>query len=107
VPALALGTLRANPFPDATPAFFDQFQAIVNQALGSQIAVWRPYAELSKPAVLERGRGLPLDRTFSCLRPDDGRHCGACNKCAERKQAFAVAGLADPTPYAAAHSPPA
>jgi 7-cyano-7-deazaguanine synthase len=28
------------------------------------------------------------------------RHCGRCNKCAERRKAFADAGIADGTPYA-------
>jgi 7-cyano-7-deazaguanine synthase in queuosine biosynthesis len=27
----------------------------------------------------------------------DGRHCGRCNKCAERMAAFRLAGLCDPT----------
>src|SRR5581483_7053740 len=34
VPAVAVGTLDANPFPDATPAFFDQFAAAVSRAVG-------------------------------------------------------------------------
>jgi 7-cyano-7-deazaguanine synthase len=48
---------------------------------------------------MERGRDLPLDLTFSCIDPKDGRHCGDCNKCDERRQAFAMAGMEDPTPY--------
>src|SRR5204862_8115080 len=43
VPELALGTLGSNPFPDATPAFFDGFAGIVNQAVGGRVAVRRPY----------------------------------------------------------------
>src|SRR5262249_38564238 len=31
VPALALGTLGSNPFPDATPAFFDGFAKLVGE----------------------------------------------------------------------------
>jgi 7-cyano-7-deazaguanine synthase len=54
---------------------------------------------LSKRDVLLRGRGLPLEATLSCLRPVSGRHCGACNKCAERRKAFALAELPDPTQY--------
>jgi 7-cyano-7-deazaguanine synthase len=58
-----------------------------------------PYRGLSKAEVVRRGRGLPLEWTFSCLKPADGRHCGACNKCAERRRGFAEAGLPDPTDY--------
>ena len=99
VPALALGLLESNPFPDATPAFFRTFADAVNRALGGTTEVLRPYAGLGKVDVMRRGRDLPLRWTFSCLRPVAGRHCGACNKCAERRRAFADAGLADPTLY--------
>jgi 7-cyano-7-deazaguanine synthase len=102
VPALALAPLESNPFPDATPAFFAACQAVVNQAVGGSVEILRPYAHLDKAAVLRRGRELPLHLTFSCIRPVNGRHCGACNKCAERRQAFARARLPDPTEYAAA-----
>jgi 7-cyano-7-deazaguanine synthase len=99
VPAVALGLLEANPFPDATPAFFAAYQEVVNRAVGGRVRVLRPYAALGKAEVLRRGRGLPLEWTFSCIRPAGGRHCGRCNKCAERRRAFAAAGLPDPTAY--------
>src|SRR5262249_30939183 len=99
VPAVALAPLESNPFPDATPHFFDGYQAIVNEAVGGKARVLRPYAGLHKTDVMHRGRGLPLELTFSCIRPRHGRHCGRCNKCAERRRAFADAGLADATPY--------
>jgi 7-cyano-7-deazaguanine synthase len=101
VGAVALAPLEANPFPDATPAFFSTFTAAVNQAVGGRVRVLLPYRGLHKADVLRRGAGLPLYLSLSCIRPDGGRHCGACNKCAERRRAFADAGLADPTLYAA------
>jgi len=99
VPAVALATLGSNPFPDATPAFFAAYAGAVNLAVGGQVRVVCPYAGLHKVEVLRRGRGLPLEWTFSCIRPEGGRHCGACNKCGERQKGFAEAGLPDPTPY--------
>jgi 7-cyano-7-deazaguanine synthase len=99
VPAVALAPLESNPFPDATPAFFAAFERVVNQAVGGSVRVLRPYLGLHKSAVMDRGRGLPLGLTFSCIRPIEGRHCGACNKCAERRRAFLDAGMADPTAY--------
>ncbi len=98
---LALAPLAANPFPDATPRFFTDFQNAVNEAVAGRVRVLWPYLELDKAAVLRRGRDLPLRHTFSCIKPRDSRHCGACNKCAERRRAFAAAGLPDPTDYAA------
>jgi 7-cyano-7-deazaguanine synthase len=96
---VSLAPLESNPFPDATPAFFAAFEAVVNQAVGGNVRVRQPYLGLHKPDVMRRGRDLPLHLTFSCIRPVAGRHCGACNKCAERKKAFADAVLPDRTPY--------
>jgi 7-cyano-7-deazaguanine synthase len=101
VPALALALLGGNPFADATPAFFAAYAGAVNQAMGGAVEVLRPYAGMSKAQVVRRGRELPLGLTFSCIRPVGGRHCGACNKCAERRRCFVAAGLPDPTDYAA------
>jgi 7-cyano-7-deazaguanine synthase len=99
VPAVALAPLQSNPFPDATPEFFDAYQAVVNRGMGGTVRVLRPFAGLHKGDVMRRGRGLPLELTFSCIRPAAGRHCGRCNKCAERRRAFAEAGLPDRTEY--------
>lgn len=99
VPEVAMAPLESNPFPDATPAFFSAFEAVVNQAVGGKVKIRQPYLGLHKVDVLLRGQKLPLVYTFSCIRPQDGRHCGACNKCAERQKGFADAGIPDPTPY--------
>jgi 7-cyano-7-deazaguanine synthase len=103
-PALALGTLAGNPFPDATPEFFDALAGVVDQAVGGSVRVLLPYRGLHKVEVMQRGRDLPLGLSFSCIRPVQSRHCGACNKCAERRAAFAAAGLRDPTVYASERS---
>jgi 7-cyano-7-deazaguanine synthase len=97
--AVALASLHSNPFPDATPEFFRAYQDVVNRAVGGRVEVLLPYVGLHKAEVMRRGRGLPLGLTFSCLHPVLDRHCGTCNKCAERRQAFAAAGMNDPTDY--------
>jgi 7-cyano-7-deazaguanine synthase len=99
VPAVALAPLEGNPFPDATPAFFAAYEDAVNTAVGGRVRVVLPYLGLCKVEVMRRGRRLPLALTFSCIRPEGGRHCGRCNKCAERRRAFADAGMDDPTEY--------
>lgn len=102
VPELAMAPLAANPFPDATPEFFRDYTAVVNRAVTGNVQVLRPYAELHKPDVLRRAAGLPLEHTFSCIRPSpSGTHCGRCNKCHERQEGFRAAELIDPTQYAA------
>ena len=99
VPTVVLGSLQSNPFPDATPAFFRAYERVVNRGMGGHVTVARPYAGLSKTEVMARGTGLPLELTFSCISPVAGRHCGTCNKCAERRHAFAAAKMIDPTAY--------
>jgi 7-cyano-7-deazaguanine synthase len=68
--------------------------------LGGHLKIIRPFEGLSKGEVLRLGAGLPLHETFSCLKPVEGRHCGRCNKCAERRRAFLAVGLPDRTHYA-------
>jgi 7-cyano-7-deazaguanine synthase len=99
VPAVALGSLQTNPFPDATHRFFQTMQEVANLAVGGQVRVELPFGGMRKTAVMHLGRGLPLEHTFSCIWPMDGVHCGKCNKCAERRRAFAEAGMLDPTSY--------
>jgi 7-cyano-7-deazaguanine synthase len=99
VPALALATLARNPFPDATPEFFTSFAATVNRAIGGDVRILTPFAGLTKADVVSRGRHLPLQHTMSCLQPTDVRHCGNCNKCAERRTAFREVGMPDPTSF--------
>ena len=100
-PTVAMGSLAGNPFPDATPHFFAAIAAVGSEALRSSLAVVAPYRELPKSDVIRRGADLPLELTLSCLRPTpDGMHCGDCNKCRERVEAFAAANVADRTRYA-------
>jgi 7-cyano-7-deazaguanine synthase len=100
VERLALGVLASNPFADATAAFFELFESAWNCGAGSRLEILRPFTGLSKQQVMELGRGLPLELTFSCIAPSGGLHCGRCNKCAERTAAFRLVGVEDPTRYA-------
>jgi len=102
VGSVALGSLQSNPFPDATPDFFRDFQNLVNRAVGSSVEISLPFAGLKKTEVMRKGMVLPLEHTFSCIMPNDDAclHCGICNKCGERREAFKSAGMIDPTRYA-------
>ncbi len=96
---LALGTLENNPFADATDEFFASFAALLDRAMLGSVSLERPLARYRKAELLRLGAGLPLELTLSCLVPRDGLQCGRCNKCHERRAAFAAAGLVDPTRY--------
>jgi 7-cyano-7-deazaguanine synthase len=97
---LLLGTLAGNPFADATPEFFAAQARALSLGLATPIAIEAPYAGLRKSDVIRRGLelGVPLELTLSCMQPTGGRHCGACSKCRERRDAFDEAGVKDPAP---------
>lgn len=98
---IALGSLGDNPFPDATPAFFRTWGQALSQGLKVPLVIRAPYRSQNKAEIIHKGRGLPLELSFSCIAPKGYRHCGRCNKCAERRRAFREAGVFDKTPLAA------
>lgn len=102
IPRLAIGPLAGNPFPDATPDFFAAMARALSLGLDQPLAIAAPFAAMHKSDVVRLGidLGVPLALTLSCMNPQDGRHCGRCSKCRERRDAFREAGVADPTEYA-------
>ena len=100
---VALGPLAGNPFPDARPAFFTAMAEALTLGLDHPIEIARPFEAMHKQDVIALGAslGVPFELTLSCMNPMAGQHCGACSKCRERQQAFAAAGVTDPTVYAA------
>ena len=99
IPVLWLGVLKGNPFHDARTGFLQQMEGLLEEVLGSHLRIAAPFRELTKGQVIGRWPGLPWGKTFSCLQPFGGRHCGRCQKCAERKSGFRNAGISDPTGY--------
>jgi len=99
VSRIAIGSLGGNPFPDATPEFFRDFTRILSAGLGHHVQVEAPYRDLHKSEILKRFSQLPLELTLTCMTPKDGKHCGRCNKCGERRLAFRQARVPDRTVY--------
>lgn len=103
---IALGPLAGNPFPDARPAFFSAMARAMSLGLDHPIDIATPFLEWRKEDVITRGveLGVPLELTLSCMSPlltgEMPRHCGLCSKCRERRDAFAAAGVSDPSTYA-------
>ncbi len=76
---LLLGTLAGNPFPDATPEFFDAHVArAVARTRRRRSPSRRRSRRMHKSDVIRRGLelGVPLELTLSCMQPKDGLHCG-------------------------------
>ena len=103
---IALGPLAGNPFPDARPDFFSAMALALSLGLDHHLEIATPFLAWDKARVIRRGVDLqvPLDLTLSCMQPVAGRelpvHCGRCSKCRERREAFARAGVTDPSAYA-------
>jgi len=97
---IAIGTLKGNPFGDATRCFRYSMSKAISFALRTEIKVIAPFSRHHKEDLIGMSGGLPLHLTFSCIDPVRGIHCGRCNKCAERIKAFRMAGLTDRTRYA-------
>ena len=100
VSRISIGTLGGNPFSDATPAFFESFASVLSQGLGHRILVEAPYRGGSKSQLIRTHSHLPLELSLTCIAPSNGKHCGNCNKCRERREAFVEAGVEDKTAYA-------
>lgn len=106
IPQLALAPLVSNPFPDATDRYFAALETMLELGGNRPLRIWRPFADWHKVDVMRLGRDFPLELSFSCINPVGGQHCGACNKCQERRLAFSQADINDPTQYAApSHCP--
>ena len=101
VERLVLGPLAGNPFPDATPVFFETMARAMSLGLNRPFALAAPFSTMHKSEVVALGRelGVPLELTLSCMNPQGTRHCGRCSKCRERIDAFRDAQIADPTIY--------
>jgi 7-cyano-7-deazaguanine synthase len=99
ISTLEIGVLKGNPFSDSSEFFFKKISEVLSLGLGRPMVVKAPFRKLKKEDIISRFKELPFDLTFSCISPKKNRHCGVCNKCAERKRAFFSAGVKDKTHY--------
>lgn len=89
-------------YPDCRNEFVEALQDAVNLCDWSSIDLLRPYVNLTKSDIASNGGLLQVDysRTWSCY-VGGKLHCGKCGTCTERREAFHLAGLVDPTEYEA------
>lgn len=88
-------------YPDCRLDFIGAMGAAVYIGTYHRVRLSAPLIEMSKTEVVEKGTdlGAPLELTWSCYFGGDV-HCGECSTCRARKEAFANAGIVDPTVYA-------
>ena len=89
-------------YPDCRPEFADSMNKALGLADWKDLNLHRPYVEMTKSDIVSLGDRLdaPLHLTWSCYAGGE-IHCGRCGTCVERKEAFELANIADPTKYEA------
>ena len=104
---IGVNALDYSGYPDCRPEFIRAFQALADLATregveGRGFRINAPLVAMTKAEIIRTGMKLGVDygQTLSCYAPDPmGRACGECDSCRLRAQAFAAAGVADPTRY--------
>lgn len=116
--SLALGwaeTIKANSiwfgcnlddqagFVDCRPVFIEAMQKVATVTASKPVRIVAPFLTLRKWQVIHEASRLNLDlqHTVSCYNYRGGEHCGRCDACAVRRDAFERAQVPDPTTYLA------
>lgn len=87
-------------YPDCREPFMQAMGEAMKLGTYAGIALLRPFIALDKAAIAAEGAQLGVDfsRTWSCYK-GGAVQCGQCGTCVERREAFQLAGLTDPTTY--------
>jgi 7-cyano-7-deazaguanine synthase len=95
-------------YPDCREPFMQDMAKAMEEGTYARIRLMRPFIAMDKTDIARRGIELGIDfsETWSCYKGGD-IHCGTCGTCVERREAFILAGIADPTSYLATPEIPA
>jgi 7-cyano-7-deazaguanine synthase len=89
-------------YPDCRPEFTRAFEVMQNHALDgyANVSLFTPFVDIPKADIVTIGarHNVPFGETWSCYK-GGVNHCGRCGTCVERREAFAIAGVDDPTTY--------
>jgi 7-cyano-7-deazaguanine synthase len=87
-------------YPDCREPFMCAMGEAIKEGTYARIGLLRPFIAMDKSGIARRGIDLGVDfsQTWSCYKGGD-LHCGVCGTCVERREAFLMAGLTDPTDY--------
>ncbi len=88
-------------YPDCREAFMQAMADAMRLGTYAGIELLRPFINFTKAQIAARGHELGVDfsQTWSCYKGGEV-HCGTCGTCVERREAFLLAHLPDPTVYA-------
>ncbi len=87
-------------YPDCREDFMTSFADAVKLGTFANIQILRPFIDIDKTAIVRLGQTFDLQYqyTYSCYKGFE-LHCGLCGTCVERKEAFELSGITDPTVY--------
>ena len=92
-------------YPDCREDFMKSMADAIRLGTYAKVEILRPFIAMTKADIVRRGNELAVDysQTWSCYVGGE-THCGECGTCVERREAFQLAGIPDPTHYER-HSP--
>ena len=87
-------------YPDCRPEFVFSMSEATRTGTYDGIIVEADFTGMTKSDIAQIGTRLGVDfsKTYSCYKGGE-KHCGKCGTCVERKEAFRIAGIEDPTEY--------
>ena len=88
-------------YPDCRDKFVEKFaDAMYLANEWDPVFVWAPFVHMLKEDIVKFGNnlGVPFQMTWSCYKGGQ-KHCGKCGTCTERREAFQLANIDDPTEY--------
>lgn len=93
-------------YADCRPDFFVAIRDAIEIGTDDAVTVAAPFVHITKAAIAARTRelGVPLHLTWSCYK-GGAEHCGKCGTCVERREAFTLAEINDPTSYEGEEAP--
>jgi 7-cyano-7-deazaguanine synthase len=87
-------------YPDCRPEFIGAMRQAAALCDWRKVDLYAPFVEKTKAEIVRIGveLGAPFEMTWSCYKGRE-KHCGKCGTCVERREAFELAGVSDPTEY--------
>lgn len=87
-------------YPDCRPGFVEAMGRAMEEGTYDGVSILAPFTDISKAEIARIGARLGVEYadTYSCYKGGE-RHCGRCGTCTERREAFRLAGIPDPTIY--------
>ncbi|MCP4445887.1 MAG: 7-cyano-7-deazaguanine synthase QueC [Myxococcales bacterium] len=92
-------------YPDCRAEFVEAMKTSIGLCDWKKITLLTPFVDISKADIAAIGGriSVPFEMTWSCYKGGT-THCGTCGTCVERREAFELAGILDPTGYSASTS---